>query len=166
MEISRLTAPHLHGPVLRDLFGPMLFRTNAPDLSWLNDHGGAVRQLAGEIYHQSAFHRMGELADAMLQAGCDREELLAHCRGSNPHVRGCWLLDLLMADNAAPLLSPEEQAMVERAIDLLTRRTGAGADEALRHLQRLARDNHLRLAQAAQREVESDSDRSNALEAM
>ena len=36
------------------------------------------------------------LADALQDAGCDNEDMLNHCRDVNqPHVRGCWVLDLL-----------------------------------------------------------------------
>mgnify|MGYP001076712257 FL=1 len=36
------------------------------------------------------------LADALMDAGCDHEEILAHCRGEGPHVRGCWVVDLVL----------------------------------------------------------------------
>jgi hypothetical protein len=31
----------------------------------------------------------------LLDADCDNEVLIAHCRSPGPHVRGCWALDLL-----------------------------------------------------------------------
>ena len=36
------------------------------------------------------------LHDALLDAGADCEELLAHLRSPGPHVRGCWALDLVL----------------------------------------------------------------------
>jgi len=36
------------------------------------------------------------LADALEEAGCDNTDLLLHLRGPGPHVRGCWVLDLLL----------------------------------------------------------------------
>jgi hypothetical protein len=36
------------------------------------------------------------LADALQDAGCEDEALLSHCRGDSPHVRGCWVVDLLL----------------------------------------------------------------------
>jgi hypothetical protein len=37
------------------------------------------------------------LADAVEEAGCDNEELLAHLRQQGAaHVRGCWCLDVLL----------------------------------------------------------------------
>jgi hypothetical protein len=37
------------------------------------------------------------LADALEEAGCTDAELLQHLRGPGPHVRGCHLVDLLLA---------------------------------------------------------------------
>jgi hypothetical protein len=45
---------------------------------------------------EKAFHRLLAGADAILDAGCADEELLAHCRGGGEHVRGCWAVDLLL----------------------------------------------------------------------
>jgi hypothetical protein len=37
------------------------------------------------------------LADALQDAGCDNEDVLNHCRDANAaHVRGCWVVDLLL----------------------------------------------------------------------
>jgi len=36
------------------------------------------------------------LADALLNAGCEDDEVIDHCRGYRPHVRGCWVIDLLL----------------------------------------------------------------------
>src|SRR5262249_14683122 len=38
------------------------------------------------------------LADALEAAGCSNQDILEHCRGPGPHVRGCWVLDMLLAD--------------------------------------------------------------------
>ncbi len=29
-------------------------------------------------------------------AGCDEDGVLSHCRGGGPHVRGCWVIDLVL----------------------------------------------------------------------
>jgi hypothetical protein len=52
--------------------------------------------LARGIYEDRAFDRMPILADALQDAGCDNEDILDHCRGPEPHVRGCWVVDLLL----------------------------------------------------------------------
>ena len=36
------------------------------------------------------------LADALQGAGCDNPDILDHCLGSGPHVRGCWVVDLIL----------------------------------------------------------------------
>ena len=36
------------------------------------------------------------LADALQDAGCDNPDILDHCLGSGHHVRGCWVVDLIL----------------------------------------------------------------------
>jgi hypothetical protein len=63
------------------------------DSAWLTPN---VVKLAGESYDEQTFDRLPTLADALEEAGCTNPELLAHCRGPGPHVRGCWVVDLLL----------------------------------------------------------------------
>jgi hypothetical protein len=42
------------------------------------------------------FSAMPILADALQDAACDSADILDHCRGSGPHVRGCWVVDLVL----------------------------------------------------------------------
>src|SRR5262245_21894182 len=51
--------------------------------------------LARQMYELGDFSLMPILADALQDAGCDNDELLNHCRGPGPHVRGCWVVDLV-----------------------------------------------------------------------
>jgi hypothetical protein len=40
---------------------------------------------------------MPVLADALLDAGCNDDDILNHCREQGSvHHRGCWCLDLLL----------------------------------------------------------------------
>jgi hypothetical protein len=55
-----------------------------------------VKQLAAMIYEERQFNNMPILGDALEEAGCDKEELLRHCRGGGEHVRGCFVLDLVL----------------------------------------------------------------------
>jgi hypothetical protein len=52
--------------------------------------------LARGIYEDRAFDRLPLLADALMDAGCDDEQILAHCHSPGPHVRGCWVVDLVL----------------------------------------------------------------------
>jgi hypothetical protein len=56
----------------------------------------AVVKLARSIYGDRAFDRLPLLADALQEAGCEDAEVLAHCRGNGPHVRGCWVVDAVL----------------------------------------------------------------------
>jgi hypothetical protein len=40
--------------------------------------------------------RLAILADALEEAGCIDADILSHCRQPEPHVRGCWVVDLLL----------------------------------------------------------------------
>jgi hypothetical protein len=80
--------------LLHDIFGPLPFRDVAVPPSWLTSD---VVLLARGIYDDKAFDRMPILADALQDAGCDNNEVLNHCRDANQvHVRGCWVIDLLL----------------------------------------------------------------------
>lgn len=62
-------------------------------LAW---EGGLVRRLAEGIYEDRAFECMPVLGDALEDAGCSDAAVLSHCRGSAEHVRGCWVLDMIL----------------------------------------------------------------------
>ena len=78
--------------LLRDIFGNP-FRPVTLDPRWLSS---TVLDLARTIYDERVFERMPILADALMDAGCESEEIIKHCQGPGPHVRGCWVVDLLL----------------------------------------------------------------------
>jgi hypothetical protein len=81
---------------LRDLFGnPFRLPPNI-DRAWQAWRDGAVVKLTRTIYDDRAFDRLPILADALEDAGCDNADILAHCRQPGEHVRGCWVIDLLL----------------------------------------------------------------------
>jgi hypothetical protein len=87
------------GAAQADLLREMVmneFRPVTVDPLWLAWNDAAIPRLAGGIYHDRAFDRLPVLADALEDAGCDNADMLAHCRGPGPHVRGCWVVDLLL----------------------------------------------------------------------
>jgi hypothetical protein len=61
--------------------------------SWLTSD---VLALASEMYESGDFSPMPILADALQDAGCDNADILDHCRGPGQHVRGCWVVDLVL----------------------------------------------------------------------
>jgi hypothetical protein len=89
--LSSTSAPN-ECSILRDIFGNP-FRPVTLDPRWLT---ASVVDLASAIYEERAFERMPILADALMDAGCDNDDILNHCRGDGPHVRGCWVVDLLL----------------------------------------------------------------------
>jgi hypothetical protein len=78
--------------LLRDIFGNP-FRPVMIDAAWLTS---AVVDIAEAIYNDRAFDRLPELADALVVADCDGRDILDHCRSEGPHVRGCWVVDLVI----------------------------------------------------------------------
>jgi hypothetical protein len=94
--VPRLTGvPIPQAALLRDIFANP-FRPVALDPGYLAWSGGSIPKLAQSIYAGRAFDRLPILADALLDAGCDDEDLMAHCRSECPHVRGCWAIDLIL----------------------------------------------------------------------
>jgi hypothetical protein len=78
--------------VIRDIFGNP-FSPVSFDPSWQTS---TTVGLARTIYESRDFATMPVLADALEEAGCDSPDVLAHCRGPGPHVRGCWVVDLVL----------------------------------------------------------------------
>jgi hypothetical protein len=89
--------------LFREVFGLLPFRPASLDPSWLTWKDGTIPRLAEVIYHDRELpsghldhHRLAVLANALEDAGCENAEILNHCRGPGPHVRGCWVVDLLL----------------------------------------------------------------------
>ncbi len=81
--------------LLRDLLGnPFQHVRLRPE--WLHANGGCVVRLAQAVYLDQRFDGLQVLSDALLDAGCDDEAMIAHCHSPLPHARGCWLLDALL----------------------------------------------------------------------
>jgi hypothetical protein len=91
--------------LLRDIVGnpfgaPLVIAPSV--LQW---NGGIVKCLAEAAYEQRTLPsgaldsaRLAMLADALEEAGCQDEEMLRHLRQQDAvHVRGCWVVDTLLA---------------------------------------------------------------------
>jgi hypothetical protein len=91
-EDARASEQKMQSNLLRDIFGNP-FRPVTLDPRWLSS---TVLDLAHTLYDERVFDRMPILADALMDAGCDSEEIINHCRGTGPHARGCWVVDLIL----------------------------------------------------------------------
>ena len=79
----------------RDIFGnPFRHSTISPE--WLTWNNGTIPKLAQTIYDERRYDIMPILGDALEDAGCTDAQILEHCRGPGPHVRGCWVVDLIL----------------------------------------------------------------------
>jgi hypothetical protein len=81
--------------ILLDIFGNP-FRPVTLDPFWLAWSNGTILKLTQAIYDERAFDRLWILADALEEAGCTNADILSHLRGPGPHVRGCWVVDLIL----------------------------------------------------------------------
>jgi len=81
--------------LLRDIFGNP-FRPVPLDPSCLNDR---TRSLAKTMYEKGQFANLPLLAKALKKdAGCANQELWDHCQWPIRHVRGCWVIDLVLGN--------------------------------------------------------------------
>jgi hypothetical protein len=110
-QVRQLAAAFEHlcqAAVMRECFDNP-FRPSAIDRAWLcwNDH--TVEKMARVIYDEERFDDLPILSDALEEAGCTSLAILSHLRAvprpagwDSPriaaHVRGCWVLDLLLAN--------------------------------------------------------------------
>src|SRR5690348_13775198 len=75
----------------------------------IKDTTNSLRDLLSKLYHgirefwyghgveRSIDHAsQNERADALEDAGCTDPRILDHCRQPGEHVRGCWVVDLLL----------------------------------------------------------------------
>jgi hypothetical protein len=115
----RLAAEKLLARTLREVVGNP-FKEPRFEPSWRTE---AAVGLARGIFADRAWDRLPVLADALLDADCDEEQLLRHLRGTEKgvkeppqHVRGCWAVELVLG-RWQPLPPPDPNAPKRRATD-------------------------------------------------
>jgi hypothetical protein len=81
--------------ILRDVFGNP-FRRPVISRSCLEWNDWMVLRIAQTTYEERRFADLPILADALEDAGCTDSDILTHCRTPGEHVRGCWVIDLLL----------------------------------------------------------------------
>jgi hypothetical protein len=91
--ISKADARRRVYPVFREIAGPDRSVAFSPE--WRTD---TAVSLAKQMYESREFSAMPILADAIQDAGCDSTAVLDHCRDPHAtHVRGCWVVDLVLS---------------------------------------------------------------------
>jgi hypothetical protein len=84
----------IQAAMIRDIVGNP-FRPVAFQPQWRTD---TVVALARQIDASRDFSAVPILADALQDAGCDNADILTHCRAPVLHVRGCWVVDLVLGN--------------------------------------------------------------------
>jgi hypothetical protein len=88
--------------LLQEVFGNP-FRPVTPDPAWSTPQVVALAQAAYDQRELPAgtldTARLAVLADALKEAGCTDADILNHCRRPGVHVRGCWVVDLLLGQS-------------------------------------------------------------------
>jgi hypothetical protein len=85
---------HQQAVLLREIVGNPVVSVCVNPI-WQTWGEATIPRLARAIYDEQGFDRLGVLADALEDAGCDNADLIGHCRRPGEHVRGCWVVDLL-----------------------------------------------------------------------
>jgi hypothetical protein len=87
--------------LLRDLFGSLSFGSVSLNPAWRTPKAISIAQ---SIYDERLLPaatfdpaRLALLADTLTDAGCTKADILGHLRGGREHVRGCWVVDALLA---------------------------------------------------------------------
>jgi hypothetical protein len=88
--------------LLRDLFGNPFGRPVILP-RWLAWNDATVVRLARAAYAERHLPEgtldgglLAVLADALEEGGCVDADVLGHCRSGGEHVRGCWVVDLVL----------------------------------------------------------------------
>jgi hypothetical protein len=93
-EAGAPTVARAQAGLVREILGDPFQRPKVKvKPAWRTD---TVMALARQMYAAEEFSAMPILADALQDAGCENDPVLEHCRDvAQPHVRGCWVLDLI-----------------------------------------------------------------------
>ena len=126
----------------------------APSSLDVNDFKGdwrrpSVTELARTMYESLDFSEMPRLAEALEQAGCHDQTILDHCHNRQViHIKGCWLLDVILQDWIATRFSTRKKSDAKsgkrsRKPALLAKVFKRGRDQIARIME--DRDGHLSL---------------------
>lgn len=82
--------------LIREIFAFPSGSAMTIDASIISWSDGTIPKLAQAIYEERAFDRMPILGDAFEEADCHNAKILSHCRQQEEHVRGCWVVDMIL----------------------------------------------------------------------
>jgi hypothetical protein len=92
VEVAKRSGRDAQMTLLREIFGNP-FDPVKLNPCWLTS---TVKTLAFAIYEERSFIDLPVLADALEDASCTDLKILNHCRQPGEHVRGCWVVDLIL----------------------------------------------------------------------
>jgi hypothetical protein len=93
VSVRRVIERESQTKILRDIFANPFHRIEF-NPSW---RSGNMVGLARAMYRNRDFANLALLADELARTGCNNNDLIGHCREIGPHVRGCWVVDLVLA---------------------------------------------------------------------
>jgi len=82
--------------LIREIFGNPFRPLPIIEPSWLRWQDELIPKSAKQIYEKKMFADLPVVADMLEEVGCTDLAIVNHCRSPGPHVRGCWVIDLLL----------------------------------------------------------------------
>src|SRR5262249_31001665 len=82
--------------LLRDILGNPFHPPRPPPAAVSAWNHRTLAYTPFAICVELASDRLSVLADALEEAGCLDTDILGHCRQEGKHVRGCWVVDLIL----------------------------------------------------------------------
>lgn len=79
--------------ILRDIIGPAPFENCTFEPAYRVAEAIAI---AREMYEACVFLNLQRLSEVLQHCGCANSTLLSHCQQVSPHVKGCWVVDLVL----------------------------------------------------------------------
>lgn len=84
---------HAQIHILKDIIGPLPF-IHGTTIS-LPSHP-ELKQFASTMYDSADFSALPQFSTLLAAHGCSDSRILSHCQSSQPHSKGCWVIDLFL----------------------------------------------------------------------
>ncbi len=105
--------------IVRDIIGNP-FQPVALAHEWRFAHDWNAYRIAQGIYNDRTFTDLPILGDALEDAGCNAQTILRHLREVTLHVRGCWVLDLVLDKERLSREAAERNTLKPEKEDAIT----------------------------------------------